>query len=205
MESPMSTSSDPTRAATPTKCRACNRPMNSPLVCDSCRTLYPAEGANYFELLGLAPHYDLDDAALRRRYLDVSRNAHPDQQPTDATLSMRASAQLNEAYRVLSDPVLRAGYLLELHGGRSAAEDKSVPQEVLNQTLLLREDLAEAQAAGDVDRVARIQDQIRALREQSANEAARLAQQLPGDAATRQSLREALNALKYYDKLDDGV
>ena len=178
--------------------------MNSPLFCDNCRTMYPAEGLSHFGLLGLAPAYDIDLAELRRRYLHSSREIHPDHfgdAAADADLSLRTSARLNEAYRVLSDPIMRAEYLLELTGGKPSAEDKSVPQEVLNQALLLREEIEEARSTGDTESLGLLEQQIRLLHDQTQHEVAQLAQQLPGTDQTKQQLRQKLNAVKYYQRL----
>ena len=191
------------RRTPPAKCRTCNRPMNSPLLCDSCRTLYPAEGLNHFELFGLTPTFDLDMADLRRRYLHLSRDAHPDHRSTtdDADVSLQVSAQLNEAHRVLTDPVLRAEYLLELCGGQSSAQDKSVTPDVLNETFLLREEIAEAQAAGDAAALEDCRRRAEQKRAAAVEQIAILARQLPADEPLRRELRAALNATKYYTKL----
>ena len=178
--------------------------MNSPLFCGNCRTLHPADQLNHFELLGLNPIYNIDLTELRRKYLHSSRDIHPDHHgdaTADPNLSLRTSARLNEAYRVLVDPLLRAEYLLELAGGKSSTQDKNVPQEILNQTLMLREDIEEAQAADDQDSLSLIQQQIYLLYDQTADEVAKLALQLSGTDQTRRQLRQKLNAVKYYQKL----
>jgi molecular chaperone HscB len=184
------------------KCTACQGPMQSPAFCDHCRSLYPTDSLNHFELLGLDPTYDLDAGALRQRYLAVSRGVHPDQHGGGgATLSLRLSAQLNEAHRVLTDPVLRAEYLLELHGGKSAAEDKQVPQDVLSQTLLLREEIADAKTAGHQDTLDACARQVHTAHDTVVARVAKLARALPGDEPLRNDLRSALNTVKYYQRL----
>ncbi len=176
--------------------------MDSPLFCDHCRSLYPAEGLNHFELFGFAPAYDLDPAALRQKYLQVSRGVHPDYHGTgDSSLSLHLSAQLNEAHRVLLDPVLRAEYLLELVGGKSAKEDKNVPPEVLGTALLLREEIQEAKAAGDAAALESCGTRARTVYDRTLATIADLARRLPGDEGARAQLRTALNSIKYYQKL----
>lgn len=182
--------------------------MNSPLFCANCHTLYPAEGLNHFELLGLEPAYDLDPAELRRRYLQCSREVHPDHHPPQAAdngdaaaVSLRTTARLNEAYRVLADPLLRAEYLLELLGGRSSADDKSVPQQVLTRTLMLREEIEEAREDGDEKALRELRERARSLRDEALTHVADLARRLPGSDETRRELRQRLNAVKYYQKL----
>ncbi|MGD8452256.1 MAG: Fe-S protein assembly co-chaperone HscB [Phycisphaerae bacterium] len=200
----MSTETPLGRKAMPAKCRSCNRPMYSPLFCADCRTLHPAEGVDHFALLGVSASYDLDPAELRQAYLHCSRDIHPDRHgecAADAALSMRSSARLNEAYRVLNDPVLRAEYLLELAGGASSAEDKSVPEGVLAQVLILREEIEEARAAGDAVTLTNYVRQVHELHEDAVGRLGDLARQLPGTEELRQSLRQTLNAVRYYQKL----
>jgi molecular chaperone HscB len=194
--------------AKPAKCTACNRPMDSPLFCGSCHTLHPPEGLNLFQIFELSPTFDVDLAELRRRYLRSSRAIHPDHHGSSASaaaLSLRTSARLNEAYRVLSDPLSRAEYLLELAGGNSSAADKSVPREVLTQTLMLREEIEEARLAGDLERLQNVGAEVQNMRDEALKVAAELARQLPATESVRQQLRQKLNAVKYYQKLVESL
>ncbi len=177
--------------------------MASPIFCDNCRSLHPAEGLTHFDLLGLAPRYELDAAVVRQKYLQISRGVHPDQHAdaADAEASLRLTARLNEAYRVLSDPVLRAEYLLELAGGPSAAASRAVLDGVLAQSMLLREELSEALTRADAAALeccrATAQGEYDRLRARIAALAARL----PGEAPLRDELRATLNSIKYYQKV----
>jgi molecular chaperone HscB len=185
------------------KCETCHQPMGSPLFCDHCRSLYPADGLNHFELLGVTPEFDLDADRLRQGYLQVSRGIHPDQHggAEDNSVSLHLSAQVNEAYRVLSDPVLRAEYLLELAGGLSAAQDKSVPQDVLTTALMLREETAEARASGDAAAAEACRARVTQVHDRTLAQISELARRSPGEPGVRQELRRVLNAMKYYQKL----
>lgn len=178
--------------------------MVSPLFCDSCHTLHSGVGFNHFQVLGLEPTYDLDAAELRRLYLQRSREIHPDhhgETAENAGVSVHSSARLNEAFRVLRDPFSRAEYLLEMHGGKSSAEDKGVPQEILTQTLMLREEIEEARQAGDEAALDAIRQQTRQQHDAAQHEVAEMARRLPGDEEVRTALRQKLNTIKYYQKL----
>ena len=189
----------------PSKCVACERPLDSPLFCSSCRRLFPAEGLSFFELFGLSAGYDVDAAEVRRKYFELARDIHPDRigsGPGETQrLSMRVAAQLNEAYRVLLDPVLRAEYLIELAGGPSAADDKQVPQEVLMDTLMLREEIEEAKAAGDQGGLDRLGQDVQSRFDATLEEVASLARTLPGSRETHAALRGKLNAIRYYRRM----
>ena len=145
----------------PVKCTECNRPMSTPLVCDYCHALNASAAlTDHFTLLGIEPRFDLDDDDLHRQYVVLSRHAHPDFHAADTPevqgLHLRVSAALNDAYRTLRDPAGRAAYLLELLGGKSSAEDKSVPEGFLGTMMMMQEEIADAKASGDGDELARI-------------------------------------------------
>ncbi|MEW6251018.1 MAG: Fe-S protein assembly co-chaperone HscB [Planctomycetota bacterium] len=195
---------DSAQRATPAKCQSCHGPLTSPVFCDSCRSLFPADRLSHFELLGLPARFDLDPEALRQRYLQLSRWVHPDhhgRRTESAEVSLRLSAQLNEAYRVLGDPVLRAEYLLELAGGASAQTDRGVLPDVLSTALALRDEASEARAAGDQATLERCRAAARGCYETTLARITELARRLPGEPETRQLLRATLNSMKYYQKL----
>jgi molecular chaperone HscB len=137
-----------------TKCVACSRELRSAVVCDYCHTLNPIGApTDYFALLGVPRLFNLDADELRRRYLELSRHAHPDfftgGSEESQVLAMTISSSLNDAYRTLSDPFERAEYLEELLGGPSSAVDKTTPQGFLDEMMVLQEELTEARLAGD--------------------------------------------------------
>ena len=101
---------------------------------------------SHFELFGLAPAFALDRVALERSYRDIQSRVHPDRFASAGDAERRASLQwttrVNEAYRVLTDPVQRAKHILELHGVDVAFETNTqMPTDFLMQQLELREEL----------------------------------------------------------------
>lgn len=160
-----------------------------------------ANAADHFAVMGLPRAYEVDAERLRQRYLELSRAAHPDAAGSAAADSNRRSAALNEARRVLSDPLLRAEHLLALCGGEDAASNRTVPPEVLSSTLELREELEAAQAAGDASAIQRIRTSVQAEYDARLERIFQLASQLPGSEALRSALRIELNALKYQQRM----
>jgi len=125
--------------------------------------------ADYFGLLGLERRWPLDRAALERSYLERSQASHPDgfvgQDSGTQRAAMERSSQLNQGYRILRDPVLRAEYLVKLGGIDLDSSDPRTGaprpgQDFLIEMIELRERLAE----GDVSAV---QGEIEARAEQS--------------------------------------
>ncbi len=181
--------------------------MDSPVCCSTCHTLYPVDTAeDHFRLFGLPRQYRIDLADLHRRFLAISRNIHPDlfgeQAPEMRNLALRLSAQINEAYQTLKDPVLRAEYLLESSGGKSSATDKSAPGELLAEILTLREEIEEARAVDDSEALESIRARIQSRRTATFNAVTELCERLDqGSEPVLTDLRRQLNALRYLDNL----
>jgi molecular chaperone HscB len=65
---------------------------------------------------------------------------------------MQWTTHVNEAYQTLKDPLKRARYLLELAGHDVRLEtNTAMPAEFLMAQMELREAVADAKAAGDID------------------------------------------------------
>ena len=116
--------------------------------------------SNHFELFGLAPAFALDSARLDAAYRDIQAKVHPDRfaQAGDAErrASMQMATRVNEAYRTLKSPVLRAKYLLEMNGVDVAFEtNTAMPREFLMEQMELREKLEEAKKSTDLDLLSR--------------------------------------------------
>lgn len=192
----------------PAKCTVCKALADAPLACQDCHHVYEhVMGASYFELFGLPASFDIDTSALHAQYLAISRNIHPDQfvnqSPEASRLAMRLSAQVNRAYETLKEPFLRAEYLLESLGGKSAAEHKTVPAELLQEVMGLREELEQAKQNRDQEALGKLRERVLARRREVLEQIATLARQLQDEPKeqTLADLREQLNAVKYFENL----
>ena len=111
----------------------------------------PSAGQDYFAVFGLDRRMNLDLADLERRFHTLSRKLHPDNfyraSKEEREASLDQSAQLNDAYRTLRDPVTRAEYLLSLEGQPAEKKGPQVPPELLEEVFELNEWLAELPAA----------------------------------------------------------
>lgn len=183
----------------PAKCAACHCPLEFPAVCTGCHRLVTTD-VDHFALLGLPREFDLDPGELRRRYFRLLREIHPDRRPAGSDAE-RISAQANRAFEVLGHPVLRAEYLLELTGGPSAVDDKTVAPEVLAETLSLREEIDEARERGDAAALESIRRTVGESQRRLQADVESLARRLPGEAQVGRELRHALNALKYTQRI----
>src|SRR6185369_1576253 len=85
-------------------------------------------------------------------YLDASRAVHPDRHQTaderTRTLSLAASAAVNQAYRTLRDPVARGRYWLELHGMPLGKDNNRVPAALAELVFETQEALEDFRSGG---------------------------------------------------------
>lgn len=97
--------------------------------------------------------FGIDVRALRKEFLQLQAKAHPDLAPSDRKRQAEAlSARINEAYKTLQNPLLRAQYLLGLRG-IDVAEDETAKvddPELLMEVLETRETIEEAQEESDL-------------------------------------------------------
>lgn len=159
-----------------------------------------------FELLGASPCFDLDLSVLEKRHRELSRALHPDKHAQAGASERRASlekaAAVNEAWRVLRDPIKRAEALFALAGIAvgETNEPKASP-DFLMEVLEQREALAEARAANDMDKVEALAAEMR----KRAREAeAKLAEGFSNGGA-KEPLLPLLGELRYYRRFLEEV
>ncbi|KAF2750862.1 Co-chaperone Hsc20 [Sporormia fimetaria CBS 119925] len=119
---------------------------------------------------------DLD--ALKREFLQLQARAHPDLHPQeDKKKAQGLSARINEAYKTLQSPLLRAQYLLSLRGIELAEDEtaKVDDPELLMEVLDARERIEEAQSEEDLvemkrENEARVAETVQALDEAFAED-----------------------------------
>ncbi len=206
---------DEPKNAAPVKCSKCQATIKGTAVCDFCKSLNPAAASlDFFSLLGLPVVFDIDPAELRRRYLNLSRHAHPDFHVHDSqevqSLHLQVSSSLNEAYQTLLDPASRAAYLLERLGGKSSADDKSVPDGFLGTMMMMQEEVHEAVDAGQAEELLRLREVLQTQLEGLVRRIGELFQQhqeaVICQAVTTDILneiRKQVNAVSYVKKLLD--
>lgn len=109
---------------------------------------------NYFQLFDLPEQFELDLTELGSRYLALQKRFHPDNfaagSERDRLLSVQQTANINDAYHSLKQPLLRAEHLLALRGLKISNEQRSFTEPAfLMQQMELREQLAEVREQAD--------------------------------------------------------
>lgn len=110
-----------------------------------------------FALLGLPRRFAVDESSLRAAHRRRVAAAHPDRLAGTggAPEAVRLTSLLNEALRVLADPVARAEALLRLAGESPSGEPvKPMAPDFLMAMMELREAADEARIGGDRERIA---------------------------------------------------
>lgn len=116
-----------------------------------------ASSVDFFERLGLPRQFGLEREAIEQAYLERARAVHPDRFASGSTAeqraAMEASAAVNEAHRVIRDPVRRAEYLCKLAGIDVDSNDPRRGAPTMGQAFLVemierREALEDARGQG---------------------------------------------------------
>ena len=110
---------------------------------------------DYFTLFGLPARYQLDTQALSLRFQDLQRQYHPDKfasgSQAEQLAAVSQSATINQAWQTLRHPLMRAEYLLSLHGFDIRSEQHTVRDTAfLMEQLELREELDEIEQAKEM-------------------------------------------------------
>ncbi|MFO0742971.1 MAG: Fe-S protein assembly co-chaperone HscB [Labilithrix sp.] len=160
-----------------------------------------------FELLGAPRKYDLDLAAVEKTHRDLSRELHPDKFASAGASERKAAldkaASVNEAWRIVRDPIRRAEALFALAGIAVAETNEtstiSVPPKFLMEMMEAREALAEARAKKDLEKVRSLGEGIRARYEVTQAKLAEGLQTAPRSAVSR------LGEMRFYKRFLDEV
>jgi molecular chaperone HscB len=137
----------------PLVCWSCHERALGTHFCASCGKLQQIpQSLDYFALFELPKKLWIEMGGLEKKFLQLSWKLHPDNfvnsTETERELSLKRSSELNDAYRVLRDPVARVEYLLASEGARKEGEHKQqAPPELLEEVFELNESLDELREA----------------------------------------------------------
>jgi molecular chaperone HscB len=145
---------------------------------------------------------------LSARYREAQRAVHPDKfangSEADRRLSVQLAARINEAYRVLKDPLSRGRYLLELQGVNLDDTDTAFDGEFLMEQMELRERLADVKSSTNpVQQLHAIADDITASGKALAEKLAKLLAE--PDAESLQQARDVTRRMQFFQRLNEEV
>jgi molecular chaperone HscB len=163
-----------------------------------------------FDTLGIAPTFEIDFGAVEKRYRDLSRVLHPDKHvgasPAERRMSLGKAVEVNEAWRLVRDPIRRAEALLRRNGVevKEGAEPKADP-EFLMEMMEQREALSEAKAKHDLASIETLAARIRAKETDVLGRLARGFDGTLGQGDGLEWLVPLLGELRYYRRFLDEV
>ncbi len=160
---------------------------------------------NYFQLFGIDHSFNVDLSNLSSRYQSLQKTVHPDKfahaSSQERLLAVHKSAQINDAYQTLKQPLKRAEYILTLRGVDLPDEQSTFNDNLfLMRQMELREMLTDIHCAEDTDAALLEAQQTLASEKQALFSA--LDQQINEDSPAADALACVnLRKLKFYEKL----
>ncbi len=149
--------------------------------------------------------YGLDSSALEERHRNLSRALHPDRHAASGAaerrLALGRAIEVNEAFRILKDPVRRAEALLARRGVASG-EGKEPPASpaLLMEVMERREALAEIRQRKDQAALARVSAEVRQLEQRAL---AALAEEFARANLDSAKILKQIGELRYYRRFLD--
>ena len=124
---------------------------------------------SYFEFYDLPVSFRVDEAALRRTFLQNSRKYHPDfhtlADEAQQAEMLELSTFNNEAFKTLSDLDRRIQYVLERKGLLGDEHQQTaLPQDFLMEMMDINESLMDLEFEPDSERHTQVLDAVKALK-----------------------------------------
>jgi molecular chaperone HscB len=118
------------------------------------------QNKNYFELFGLIVEFEIDLAQLKKIYLFMQAQFHPDKSKDHKVLAHNASAFISNAYETLRNDSSRALYWCELHNINTKVQ---ISQDLLIQQIEWHEALEQET---DIDKIKKIKSEAKNMKQQ---------------------------------------
>jgi molecular chaperone HscB len=127
-----------------------------------------SDTTNYFAFYDLPESFLLNEAALKAKYYQLSRELHPDfhaqDTPAAQAEALRLSTLNTDAYRTLANADARMAYLLGQHGLlEEGSAQNQLPGDFLMEVMELNEQLMELEFEPDPAATARLEAEVTAL------------------------------------------
>lgn len=125
---------------------------------------------DHFELFGIAKDLQIDKAALKKKYYQLSKKYHPDHAENlteeQQELHFCLSIQTNKAYQILSNQTSRIEYILELAGHQIGESGNKLPPAFLMEMMDINEALMDAKMEGNEAALSSAKSQILQFQEE---------------------------------------
>ncbi len=119
---------------------------------------------NYFKLFNIGESFIVNAAELKRQFLLLSKQYHPDffvaASDSEKEEALQLSASINKAYKILSNVNSTIEYVLALNGILEKDEKYNLPQDFLMEMMEINEQLIDAKLDNDVATLETLRTQI---------------------------------------------
>ncbi|GAA6943263.1 Fe-S protein assembly co-chaperone HscB [Helicobacter pylori] len=125
---------------------------------------------NPFALFDLPVAFQVDSALLNERYLALQKSLHPDNfsaaSAQEQRLAMQKSAEINDALRILKDPITRADSIIAINTGETENPEEKSNNDIdfLIQQMEWRETLENIENRQDTDELTAFTQEINQIR-----------------------------------------
>ncbi|WP_297929257.1 Fe-S protein assembly co-chaperone HscB [Aggregatibacter segnis] len=125
---------------------------------------------NPFALFDLPVAFQVDSALLNERYLALQKSLHPDNfsaaSAQEQRLAIQKSAEINDALRILKDPIARADSIIALNTGEQENPEEKSNKDIgfLMQQMEWRETLENIENRKDTDELTAFAQEINQIR-----------------------------------------
>ncbi|MDB4997464.1 MAG: hscB [Myxococcaceae bacterium] len=162
-----------------------------------------------FAVLGIERQYAIDLKDVEKRHRDLSRTLHPDKYAGsgahERNSALSNAVEVNEAWRIVRDPVKRGEALFRLAGITVGDAEPKAAQSLLMEMMELRETLEAAKDKKDLARVRALGEDIE-RRAKAAEAALGIAfREAAGDKAALEPHVAKLGELRFYRRFLEEV
>ena len=125
---------------------------------------------NPFALFDLPVAFQVDSALLNERYLTLQKSLHPDNfsaaSAQEQRLAIQKSAEINDALRILKDPITRADSIIAINTGETENPEEKSNNDIdfLMQQMEWRETLENIENRKDTDELTAFTQEINQIR-----------------------------------------
>lgn len=125
---------------------------------------------NPFALFDLPVAFQVDSALLNERYLALQKSLHPDNfsaaSAQEQRLAIQKSAEINDALRILKDPITRADSIIAINTGEAENPEEKSNNDIdfLMQQMEWRETLENIENRQDTDELTAFAQEINQIR-----------------------------------------
>ena len=125
---------------------------------------------NPFALFDLPVAFQVDSALLNERYLALQKSLHPDNfsaaSAQEQRLAIQKSAEINDALRILKDPITRADSIIAINTGETENPEEKSNNDIdfLMQQMEWRETLENIENRQDTDELTAFAKEINQIR-----------------------------------------